>query len=147
MNNSLQFRHRLVIEAPKYKRTVYLQATTYSVGRHPSNSIVIHSQCVSRYHATLLCLKSPDNDDNLFCIIDGNLKGQRSKNGIFVNDKRRLSIKLKHGDIIVIGDIKIFYYIEDSRVFDESTAGKFEEEFACSTNSKNQHKITTMIMA
>ncbi|MGK7877167.1 MAG: FHA domain-containing protein [Xenococcaceae cyanobacterium] len=114
MSNLLQFRHILVIEDPKYKRTVYLQPTTYSVGRHPSNLIVISSQGVSRYHATLFWTESPDNDDYCFRIVDGNLNGLRSKNGIFINGKRCLSENLKHGDIIVIGNIKAKYYITDS---------------------------------
>ncbi|MGK7875576.1 MAG: FHA domain-containing protein [Xenococcaceae cyanobacterium] len=128
MSNSQQFRHILVIEAPKYKRTVDLQATTYSVGRHRSNSIVILDQCVSRYHATLLCIKSPESNDYSFSIIDGNLNGTRSKNGIFINGEKQLSKKIQHGDLIYFGKIKAKYHITDNEVLDESMTGNFEED-------------------
>ena len=36
-------------------------------------------------------------------MIDGNLQGKRSANGIFVNEKQRLSHELQSGDVITFG--------------------------------------------
>ncbi|MGK7874159.1 MAG: EAL domain-containing protein [Xenococcaceae cyanobacterium] len=142
-SDSRQFHHVLVIEAPKFRRTVVLQATNYSVGRHRSNSIVIDSEFVSRYHATLLCIKSTENNDYSFCIIDGNLNGHRSQNGIYVNSKRQLSKKLQHGDYIYFGQVQAKYYIIHDQAFDMIAEDEFEEKHTWETEAKN--KAITLI--
>jgi pSer/pThr/pTyr-binding forkhead associated (FHA) protein len=48
---SQQIEHLLVIEDDQGKRTIVLEAATYSIGRDLGNSIVLHSQSVSRQHA------------------------------------------------------------------------------------------------
>ncbi|ELR97703.1 EAL domain-containing protein [Gloeocapsa sp. PCC 73106] len=103
--------HILVIEETTSRKTLLLKEPAYSFGRDPSNSVVLSSKKVSRYHATLLRRTDQDNSCYSFWIIDGNLEGERSKNGVFVNEKRSLVQSLKHGDIIIIGDIKLTYYV------------------------------------
>lgn len=107
-----QVRHLLVIKDDGGRRTVPLEAATYSLGRHASNSIVCHSPHVSRQHALLLRMTDPETGNFFFRIVDGNLQGKRSINGVTVNGKRCASHNLKHGDLIVLGgDIKARYHV------------------------------------
>jgi len=103
--------HLLVIEDKQGKRTIALEAATCSIGRDPSNSIALNSNLVSRQHAILLRLTTPDSARYLFRLIDGNLQGKRSTNGMTVNGKRCAAHDLRHGDIIVFGgDVRARYY-------------------------------------
>lgn len=95
--------HWLIIEDNQGKRTVVLEAVTCTVGRDSTNSIVLHSQLVSRQHAILLRVTTPETATHLFRLIDGNLQGKCSTNGITVNNQHCFSHDLKHGDVIVFG--------------------------------------------
>ncbi|MHC5825469.1 MAG: FHA domain-containing protein, partial [Nostoc sp.] len=53
-NEREKIRHLLVIQDLEGERTVPLQETTYSLGRHPANTIVLASRSVSMQHAILL---------------------------------------------------------------------------------------------
>lgn len=106
--------HLLVIEDEQGKRTITLEAATYTIGRDSSNPIVLHSQLVSRQHAILLRVTMPETAGYLFRIIDGNLQGKSSKNGLLINGQQRSFHDLKHGDIIVFGgDVRAKYYATD----------------------------------
>lgn len=96
-------RHLLVLQDQEGQRTIPLEAATYSLGRDPSNSIVLHSKLVSRQHALLLRVMVPETGGYLFRVVDGNLQGKRSKNGLFVNDQRCFSHDLGHGDVVRFG--------------------------------------------
>jgi diguanylate cyclase (GGDEF)-like protein/PAS domain S-box-containing protein len=100
---SATLRQILVIEDPKNRQAIPLDRATYSIGRDPSNDIVIRSRLVSRHHATLLRVKYPGTRKHSFWLIDGDLNGNRSTNGVFVNGKRCLSHELQHDDSIVFG--------------------------------------------
>ncbi len=103
--------HLLVIEDEQGKRTIALEAATCSIGRDSTNAIVLHSNMVSRQHAILLRVSMPETDSYLFRIIDGNLQGKRSTNGLTVNGRQCFYHDLKHGDTIVFGrDVKARYY-------------------------------------
>ncbi len=105
-----QIHQLLVIEDQLGKRTVTLEAATYSIGRDPANSIVLYSNLISRQHAILLRVPMPDAID-LFRIIDGNLQGKRSTNGLTANGHRCFSHDLRHGDLLVFGgNVKARYY-------------------------------------
>ncbi|MGL5879613.1 MAG: EAL domain-containing protein [Xenococcaceae cyanobacterium] len=111
-DNSQKVRHILVIEDPEIKRTVTLDSATYSVGRHSSNSIILSSQRISRQHATLLRRTDVRTNSYSYWILDGDLDGNRSRNGIFINGKKCLVHELKHGDIVEFGaEVKARYHI------------------------------------
>ncbi len=95
--------HLLVVEDAQGQRTVPLQANTYSLGRGSTNSIVIHSRRVSRQHAILLRVTTPGDEAYRFRVIDGDLQGNRSTNGLFVNGQRCFSHDLQHRDLIEFG--------------------------------------------
>jgi diguanylate cyclase (GGDEF)-like protein/PAS domain S-box-containing protein len=104
--------HVLVIEDNNSRQTIVLEEANYSLGRDPQNSIVISSKKVSRFHATFLKRKNPYNNNFSYWILDGDLQGNRSTNGIFINNKRCLFQELKHEDLIKLGDeIQASYYI------------------------------------
>jgi diguanylate cyclase (GGDEF)-like protein/PAS domain S-box-containing protein len=103
MSNAPDVRHILVVEDQKSKRIVALRESTYSLGRDPSSSIVIYDRQVSRHHATLLRVTDYQNHQDFYRVIDGNLQGKRSTNGIMVNGKYSLSQELRPGDTIRFG--------------------------------------------
>jgi diguanylate cyclase (GGDEF)-like protein/PAS domain S-box-containing protein len=111
-DNNQIVRHILVVEDPEIKRTVTLDSATYSIGRHASNSIILSSQKISRHHATLLRRTDVRTNSYSYWILDGDLDGNRSRNGIFINGKKCLVHELKHGDIIEFGaEVKARYHI------------------------------------
>ncbi len=99
-----QARHLLILEDTAGRRLIPLEASSHSIGRAPTNSIVIQSKAVSRQHGLLLRVTSSDPSQYSFLIIDGDLQGQRSTNGIKVNGKKCSSQRLRHDDHIVFGN-------------------------------------------
>jgi pSer/pThr/pTyr-binding forkhead associated (FHA) protein len=98
-------RHFFIIEDGHGRRVVPLRSTSYSLGRDLRSSIVLHSESVSRQHALLLRvpISHLDPNDVLFRIVDGNLRGRQSTNGIFVNGERCHAHDLRYGDFIEFG--------------------------------------------
>jgi diguanylate cyclase (GGDEF)-like protein len=104
--------HILVIETQESQQIIYLNQEHYTLGRKTDNSIVINSNKVSRHHATLMRRMDTNSKDYSFWIIDGDLEGNRSHNGIFVNQQREFVHKLSSGDIIhLTPEIKISYHV------------------------------------
>ncbi len=104
MNTSRQpTRHLLIIEDRKYRTTLSLQDEVYSIGRNPRNSIVICSQQASRHHGTLMRRKNRMNNEETYWILDGDMNGNKSRNGIYVNGEKCLLKELKQGDLINFG--------------------------------------------
>ncbi|HEY9847576.1 MAG TPA: PAS domain-containing protein, partial [Candidatus Caenarcaniphilales bacterium] len=94
---------------------------------------------VSRHHATLLRVTTPETASYLFRLIDGNLQGKRSTNGILVNNQRCFSYNLKHGDVIVFGsDVKARYYTSANQADVEFlTSGEVEDMSGFLSNLSN----------
>jgi diguanylate cyclase (GGDEF)-like protein len=113
MESPQPFSHILVIEDRKARRIVALEQPTYSIGRESSSDLTIYDRVVSRHHATLLRIKkSPRHDSYFYRIIDGDLEGNKSTNGIIINGRRSESHNLKHGDVITLGNqARLSYYI------------------------------------
>ena len=65
-----------------------------TIGREPSNDIVVENLLVSSYHARI----DPAGNDYI-------LTDLQSKNGTVVNGERVTSSKLKNGDQILIGKL------------------------------------------
>jgi signal transduction histidine kinase/pSer/pThr/pTyr-binding forkhead associated (FHA) protein len=122
-NQRQRFRHLFIVDDAEGRRTISLEAATYSIGRDVTNSIVLHSKMVSRQHAILLRVTAPETSNYLFRIIDGDLQGKRSTNGLIVNGRRLFSHDLKHSDVVVFGgDVKAKYYVVSNlsdEAFDE----------------------------
>ena len=113
--NYNQLNHVLVIEDENYRKTLILEEANYSIGRDETNTIVLHSKKVSRFHATLLRRTDATNRSFSYWLLDGDLQGNRSTNGIFINDKRCLVQELKHEDIVRLGlEVQMSYYVLDN---------------------------------
>ncbi len=110
MNQALHQNHLFVIEDEQGRRDYVLNAPIYSIGRHPQCDIPLVSTFISRRHATLV--QFPNEDGSFYYrIIDGNLKGKTSANGIVVNGHKRQNHDLKNADEIVFGpQIRATYY-------------------------------------
>lgn len=105
-------RHVLVIDDKEGRRTISLEAATYSLGRDPTNAIVLHSDFVSRQHAIVFRVPLPDKAGYCFRLLDGNVEGKRSTNGLIINGIRCYSHDLKHGDMIIFSsDVSVGYYV------------------------------------
>ncbi|MGB3205913.1 MAG: ATP-binding protein [Crinalium sp.] len=118
--NQQQTRPVLVVEDPKGKRIINLDKNIYSLGRSSLNSIVIRSRLVSRHHATLLRVTDTENDAYLFQIIDGNLQGEHSTNGLIINGKQCWSKALQHKDLILFGgNAQASFFVVDANLSDD----------------------------
>jgi diguanylate cyclase (GGDEF)-like protein/PAS domain S-box-containing protein len=110
--DSDQVHHILVIEDPSFVREIQLDAATYSIGRHSSNDIVLSCQKTSRNHATLLRRTDLKTNQCSYWVLDGDLQGNRSRNGIYVNGKKSLVHELHSGDVVHFsGDASVKYKI------------------------------------
>jgi pSer/pThr/pTyr-binding forkhead associated (FHA) protein len=104
-----QERHVLAIGDGK-RRAIALEAAAYSVGRDPSNAIVIDVDTISRQHAMFLRVPVPGTSQYRYRVIDGNSGGKPSANGVFVNDRKVSSCDLTQGDVIRFGQtIEVSY--------------------------------------
>ncbi len=116
LSHSLQsVNHVLVVEDENFRQTIVLEDAEYSVGRDPRNKIALASKKISRFHATLLRRTDTKNKTFSYWLLDGDLQGNRSTNGIYINEKRCLVQELKHEDAIKFGyEIEGRYYITTS---------------------------------
>ncbi len=103
-NQKKQVRHLLILGGTTGFSLVSLEASSHSIGREQTNSIVLESKAVSRQHALLLRVTSADASSYGFLLIDGDLQGKRSTNGLKVNGRKRFSHRLKGGDCILFGN-------------------------------------------
>jgi diguanylate cyclase (GGDEF)-like protein/PAS domain S-box-containing protein len=135
-SNDQKLKAVLVVEDTKGKRLINLEDSIYSLGRDLKNSIVLHSPIVSRHHATLLRVTNSQDYSFVFKIIDGDLQGNTSKNGILINGELVLSQSLKHRDIIVFGrDAKAVYLMVNADFPDQDILEYCEDKnFAESSN-------------
>ncbi len=69
-----------------------------TIGRHPSNDIVLPMDSVSRFHAEI----SPEH--GLFLLEDLN-----SSNGTFVNEERVTRLAVHDGDVIRLGQVELVF--------------------------------------
>ncbi|MCE7903236.1 MAG: FHA domain-containing protein [Gammaproteobacteria bacterium PRO9] len=76
----------------------------FVIGRSNANDLVIIDKEVSRRHALIDCI------GGIYVVEDLN-----SKNGILVNQKRRVRALLRSGDIISFGQVDVVFYLERKR--------------------------------
>ncbi|MGK7893765.1 MAG: FHA domain-containing protein [Xenococcus sp. (in: cyanobacteria)] len=94
--------HVLIVFDGRGKKEILLSETAYSLGRGQNCDIRIQSQFVSRHHATLI-RQSRHETEYYYRIIDGDLKGKTSVNGLLVNERKVSFHDLKNGDKVVFG--------------------------------------------
>ncbi len=91
----LMFNKQVIKEFPFLKESV-------TIGRRPENTISIDNLAVSGYHARI------DRTGPDFILTD-----LQSTNGTFVNDKRVMSRKLRHGDNVIVGKHTLLFIAGD----------------------------------
>jgi pSer/pThr/pTyr-binding forkhead associated (FHA) protein len=113
MNETL-ISHTLLITDAKGSRTCNLDGLKYTIGRDESNNIQLHSRFVSRQHAILLRVPASEPGRYLYRVIDGDLSGKPSVNGVVVNHLQKVtSYELCHGDIITLApNVQMIYMAE-----------------------------------
>ncbi|MCG9891932.1 MAG: EAL domain-containing protein [Thermosynechococcaceae cyanobacterium MS004] len=138
-------RHLLVVEDSEGQRLLSLESTSHSLGRDPTNSIVLQSKAVSRQHAMLLRVTSSDPNSYGFLIIDGNLQGKRSTNGIKVNGQKCHSHRLKHEDFLLIGNqVRIRYLVLQNLTDDDFAEYSRQVDFT-GLLQESEHPISPTI--
>jgi pSer/pThr/pTyr-binding forkhead associated (FHA) protein len=100
----------LVVTDNNGTRKIILAENQYTIGRELDNTIHLDSDFVSRHHAYLLKVSTPDHRDT-FRIIDGSIAGKPSKNGLLVNAIHSVrSYELQDGDIVTFApEVHILY--------------------------------------
>jgi diguanylate cyclase (GGDEF)-like protein/PAS domain S-box-containing protein len=137
--------HLIELDYEGKNELVLLENSTYSIGRDPSNDIVIDSIAVSRQHAILLRISIDQSENHIFRIVDGDLKGKRSTNGIHINGRQQKSYILKHGDFIDFGKgIKATYY--NFHAQPGLTSTEAIKLILSSTNTDNPEIFETVIL-
>lgn len=109
--------HLLIIEDNKGKTEFVLSEPVYRIGRDPDSDIRLVSQFVSKQHATLVQRSNFDGSSD-YRIIDGNLNGEASTNGIRVNGVKYKGRDLQHEDEIVFGPcVRAIYLVLEREAF------------------------------
>ncbi len=116
--------HTLLITDAKGTRKMALTELKYTIGRDIGNNICINSKFVSRQHAVLLRIPGSKPGKHLYRIIDGDLAGKPSVNGVVINGSTKIATyDLSHGDIISLApDTQITYLIGTTAVTEISTS-------------------------
>ncbi|PSB04720.1 FHA domain-containing protein [Merismopedia glauca] len=111
MSSENPHKHLLIIEDDTGRREFTVSNNLCSLGRQATSDVRLFSRFASRHHATLLRRLRDDGTD-FYLIIDGDLTGKRSTNGILVNGRKLEVHELIDGDRIVFGPgVSIIYYL------------------------------------
>jgi signal transduction histidine kinase/DNA-binding response OmpR family regulator len=131
-----KLRHLLIVHDQSGKKTIPLEEDSYSLGRDSRNSIVLRGRNISRQHAMLLRIPGTHLGQFIFRLIDGNLNGQRSTNGLAVNGQSCTSRDLQNGDLMDFGGQVTAKYYAVYNLTDEDYDASYESEdlsaFFCS---------------
>lgn len=142
-----KLRHLLIIHDQSGRKTIPLEEASYSLGRDPRNAIVLQGRTISRQHAMLLRIPGTHPGQFIFRLVDGNLNGQRSTNGISVNHQPCTSLDLQNGDLIDFGDQVTAKYYAVYNLSDEDYDASHESEdlsaFFCSRPQPVQRMVDT----
>mgnify|MGYP002776993255 CR=1 FL=1 len=92
----------LTIEDDWGRHEILLERDRYLLGRDPKSDICLHSQFVSRQHAYLAKITRSDGSPG-YQLVDGNLQGKPSTNGVVVNGHKCQAVVLQTGDTVVFG--------------------------------------------
>ena len=123
----------LIVEDSQGRREIALDSSVYSIGRDPKCDIRLASQFVSRHHATLVQLPK-DNETDYYRIVDGNLKGKPSANGMMINGRKVQAHDLSNEDEIVFGPQARAIFYQLAR---ETSDGLVPDEFDITLISPN----------
>lgn len=142
VKNNFSIKHILIIEESKVRKRIILEESQYSLGRKGSNTITLNSPQVSRKHATLLRKTKSQPNQYSYWILDGDLEGNKSNNGIYVNGEKCLVHELQDGDLINFGcEVNASYHILSSSERNYNTLTTFDasEDDSQDTQAKSTY--------
>ncbi|MFN3927652.1 MAG: FHA domain-containing protein [Pseudanabaenaceae cyanobacterium] len=126
--NTPELRHLLTVSDDRGTHTFVLESSMYSIGRDPSNAIVVQGQGVSRQQAILLRMPTA-NKQYSYVLQDGNLEGKPSTHGTLINGLPVRKQVLKDGDEITIGNKVLLIYrilaLTDQELENQATQPEF----------------------
>jgi diguanylate cyclase (GGDEF)-like protein len=144
-NSAPESQHILVLEDSSCRRTIVLEDSQYSLGRHSGCSIQIASAQASRHHATLVRKFNNKFNREIYLIIDGDLDGNKSQNGIFVNGSKCLVHELKDGDLINFGcQINASYHCINYGQSQSQPAGFFSTADSFTTSNAERQTLSAV---
>jgi pSer/pThr/pTyr-binding forkhead associated (FHA) protein len=114
--NETPNRHILLIADAKGSRKIPLDGLKYTIGRDVNNNIQLHSRFVSSQHALILRVPASESGRYLYRIVDGDLSGKPSLNGIIINNnqQRISSYVLCDGDTVTLApNVQLTYLISE----------------------------------
>ncbi len=127
MTVKLKPNHLLIIHDDQGSKEFILEATRYSIGRHPNCDIRLKSYFVSRHPATLLRKDREDGSyyyqiiDHYYRIIDG--KRKPSADSMMINGYRMVIHDLKNEDEVIFGPgVRAIYHSPDRSTFPSDLA-------------------------
>ncbi|MBD2090079.1 FHA domain-containing protein [Microcoleus sp. FACHB-1515] len=130
--------HLLIIEDDKGKTEFVLTEPVYRIGRDPDSDIRLVSQFVSKQHATLVWRSNSDGGGN-YQIVDGNLNGEASTNGVMINGVKYKRRDLQHEDEIIFGPcVKAVYLVLAREAFPTAPPDLLDNTVKISVDNRNQ---------
>jgi pSer/pThr/pTyr-binding forkhead associated (FHA) protein len=118
--------HLLILEDDKGRRGFVLKEPRYTVGRDPKCDLRLISQFVSRFHAILYRIEQEDGSIT-YNIVDGDLDGKPSSNGLLINGRKRSQHDLQHEDKIVFGpQVRATYYLLEAGIIMTEPPDEFD---------------------
>lgn len=130
--------HLLIIEDDKGKTEFVLTEPVYRIGRDPDSDIRLVSQFVSKQHATLVWRSNAEGSGN-YRILDGNLNGEASTNGVLINGIKYKGRDLQHDDQIIFGPgVKAVYLVLEREAFPTSPPDLLENTVQIPIDNLNQ---------
>ena len=104
------FSHSLIVKDSQGQREISLNSPVYSIGRDAKCDIRLACRFVSRHHATLIQFSGRDKSIS-YGIMDGDLQGNPSANGILINGRKRQNHILTNEDHITFGpQVEVTYH-------------------------------------
>lgn len=111
MSNQEQPAQLLIRSSAEGVKDAYDIEESATIGRHPTNTIVLGLDSISRFHARI------DRRGNFFILQDLN-----SSNGTYVNGERVTQMTLHHSDIVTFGAVEFLFTNEASSSITSSGA-------------------------
>lgn len=111
---------------PGVEKEYQLATEVITIGRHPSNTICLPLESISRFHAKIQVLR------DRFVVTD-----LKSSNGVYVNGERVMSAQLQDSDVIAFGNVAFVFTLRESQV--KRLRGK--EESAGESKSDSQTSV------
>ncbi|GAC1465070.1 MAG: hypothetical protein NVSMB70_11010 [Chamaesiphon sp.] len=134
-------KHLLVLEDDQGRNEFTLQNSVYSIGRQSTCDIRLFSHFVSRQHATLV-RRTREDGSYYYRILDGDLNGKASANGLLINGRKLHAHDLQDEDEIVFSpQVRAVYYLLNP----DAAADESNEEWDITLTSANMSDDTEEI--